>query len=308
MSGHHHHHGHHHHVDLHSMDSLNRAFLIGIALNVVFVIVEAVAGFTMGSLALLTDAGHNLSDVGSLLISRMAFRLARLSPNEKYSYGLGKSTVLASLSNAILLLIAVGGIGFEAVRRLNNPVEIPGLQVAVVAGIGVVINTATAWLFHKDQETDLNVKGAYLHMAADAAVSVGVLLSGVLLHYTGWTIIDPIISFIILTVILVGTWSLLRKSILLSLDGVPPGIDLEEIRQKAKALPGVKDIHHLHVWPISTTRNALTAHLVFYEAMDKDEWFAVKSAFKHDLLHMNIHHVTLETACETEDSSDLDCR
>jgi cobalt-zinc-cadmium efflux system protein len=308
MSGHHHHHGHdHHHHHPVLTDALQRAFVLGIALNVVFVLVEVLAGLYTGSLALLTDAGHNLGDVGSLFISLFAFRLSKKASNSQYSYGYRKSTILASLANAVLLLVAVGGIGIEAIHRLNAPVQIPGLQVALVAGIGVLINAITAWLFFKDQKKDLNVKGAYLHMAVDAAVSVGVVISGLIMYYTSWSLIDPIISFIILLVILGGTWSLLKESLRLSLDGVPPSIDLEDISQKAQGIEGIKTIHHVHVWAISTTENAMTAHLVFDEKTEREKWCSIKEIFRHEMEHMNIQHITLETESETEPCKNMNC-
>ena len=200
---HEHGHEHHHHGPI-EPGRLNRAFYIGIGLNVVFVVLEVSAGFFTKSLALLSDAGHNLSDVGSLGLSLLAFRLARLRPRGHFSYGYQKFTVLASLINGLLLLLAAGGIGYEAIRRLFSPPQVPGLAVAAVAAVGVLVNAASAWLFHRDQEKDLNVKGAYLHLAADAAVSAGVVVAGLAMYFLGWWWIDPAISFFILAVIL---WS-----------------------------------------------------------------------------------------------------
>jgi len=303
---HHHGHEHHHHGPV-EPDAMNRAFFIGIGLNLVFVVVETIAGFATGSLALLTDAGHNLSDVGSLGLSLLAFRLARVRSSERFSYGYQKSTVLASLVNGLLLMVAVGGIGYEAIRRLSEPPQIPGLTVAAVAAAGIVVNGLSAWLFHRDREKDLNVKGAYLHLAADAAVSAGVVVAGLCMYWTGWRWLDPAISFLILTVILWSTWGLLRESISLSLDAVPGKISLEKIRAAALTIRGIKDIHHIHVWAMSTTQNALTAHLVLEEGLSNEEVHSAKKHFRHELEHMNINHATLETEGTAEECEYKEC-
>lgn len=214
----HEHHHHHHEVEV---TSLNKAFIIGIALNAGFVIAEFTAGFWYNSLGLMSDAGHNLGDVASLVLAMLAFRLAKVHPSTKYTYGYKKSTVLVSLLNAVILLVAVGLILAESVEKLFHPRPVDGDAVAWVAGVGVVINAVTAWLFMKDKEKDLNVKGAYLHMAADTLVSVGVVVSGIIIMHTGWYIIDPLIGIAIAVIIVVSTWGLLRDSLRLSLDGVP---------------------------------------------------------------------------------------
>lgn len=301
-----HDHGHHHH-DMPEPGRLNTAFLTGIALNLVFVLLEAGAGFYTKSLALLTDAGHNLSDVGSLGLSLLAFRLAQAPASRRFSYGYGKFTVLASLINALLLLVAVGGIGYEAVRRLSTPPAVPGLTVAAVAGAGILVNALSAWLFYRDREKDLNVKGAYLHLAADAAVSAGVVLAGLAMYFAGWKWLDPAISFAILAVILWSSWGLLRESVFLTIDAVPGKIDVEKIRSAALNIEGVKDIHHIHVWAMSTTENAMTAHLVLEHGFGGADMQLVKKQFRHTLEHMNIGHATLETESETEDCEYRDC-
>jgi cobalt-zinc-cadmium efflux system protein len=303
---HHHPHGHHHH-GFSQEDSLNRAFLLGIGLNFLFVVVEVVAGLQTGSLALLTDAGHNLSDVGSLLLSLLAFRLVKVKAKRRFSYGYQRSTILASLANGILLMIAIGGIGVEAVRRLYLPAAVPGLPVAVVAGIGIVINAFTAWLFHRDRKKDLNIRGAYLHLAADAAVSAGVVAAGMIMYYTGWNWIDPAISFMVLGVIFWSAWGLLRESLRLSLDGVPPHIDPDTVRQSALKIKGVRDIHHLHVWALSTTETALTAHIVLEENFTPAHLKKIKSELRHALEHLDIRHVTLEIECESEACANVAC-
>lgn len=286
--GHEHSHSHGHN---HTITSLNKAFIVGIVLNLVFVLVEFGAGFYFDSLALLSDAGHNLSDVVSLVLALLAFRLAKVKANSRYTYGYKKSTVLVSLLNAVILLVAVGGILVESINKLQHPEEVPGGAIAWVAGVGVVINAFTAFLFMKDKEKDLNVKGAYLHMAADTQVSVGVLVAGLIIRQTGWYIIDPIIGIIIAIVILISTWDLLHDSIRLSLDGVPVGIDSEKVKELISQIPGVKDIHHMHIWAISTTENALTAHIVIDNLNNME---SLKHEIKHTLEHCNIHHATLE--------------
>ena len=302
----HHHHEHHHHGPI-DPGQLNRAFVIGIGLNLLFVVVEAGAGLVTGSLALLTDAGHNLSDVGSLGLSLLAFRLARQRPNGRFSYGYRKFTVLASLINALLLLAAVGIIGFEAVSRLSEPPQVPGLAVAAVAAAGIVVNGLSAWLFHRDREKDLNVKGAYLHLAADAAVSAGVVVAGLCMYWWGWRWLDPAISFLILGVILWGAWGLLKESASLTIDAVPAAIELEKISAAALKIKEIKGIHHIHVWAMSTTENALTAHLVLEEGLSGDQVQSVKKQFRHELEHLNIRHATLETEGEKEECQCKNC-
>ena len=282
---------HHHHEHNHQLISLNKAFIIGITLNIAFVIVEFGVGFYYNSLGLLSDAGHNLGDVASLVLAMLAFRLQKVHPNSRYTYGYKKSTILVSLLNAVILLVAVGIIIAESIDKLFHPVSVDGSAIAWTAGVGVVINALTAWLFMKDKDKDLNVKGAYLHMAADALVSVGVVASGIIITYTGWSIIDPIIGLGIAVVIIVSTWGLLHDSLRLSLDGVPVGIDAQKIQQLIMEQPGVENCHHLHIWALSTTETALTAHIVIDNITQLEE---VKQHIKEALEEAGIHHVTLE--------------
>lgn len=272
----------------------SRAFVVGIALNLSFVLVEAIAGFSTHSLALLTDAGHNLSDVASLALSLVGFRLARVRSSARFTYGFGKATILIALFNAVLLLVAVGGIGYEAVLRLGQPQAVPGGTVAWVAGVGIAVNALSALLFFRDKHHDLNVKGAYLHLAADALVSLGVVGAGLVMAATGWFWVDTVVSFAVIVVILLGTWGLLRDSLRLSLDGVPPGLSPEAIGQTLRQTPGVVDVHHLHIWAMSTTQTALTAHVVVREELPVREWEQVKGRLRHELLHLGIQHATLE--------------
>lgn len=287
--GHNHQHNHSH--DHGTIASLNRAFAVGIALNVIFVAVEFLAGIYYDSMGLLSDAGHNLSDVAGLLLALLAFRLAQAKPTSHYTYGYKKSTVLISLLNSVILLVAVGVIISESVARIYAPVTIAGGAVAWTAGVGVVINGLTAWLFMKDKDRDLNVRGAYLHMAADALVSVGVVVSGVVITYTGWNIVDPIVGLVVAAVIVVSVWSLTRDSLRLSLDGVPSGIDVADIECRMASADGVCSVHHVHVWAISTTENALTAHIVLAPRADMER---TKRVLKTMLAEADIRHVTLE--------------
>lgn len=298
----HEHHDHHHH----EINSLNKAFIIGIILNLIFVVAEFIAGFWFNSLGLLSDAGHNLGDVASLVLAMLAFRLAKVHPTSSYTYGYKKSTVLVSLLNAVILLVAVGIIIAESISKLFHPQPVAGDAIAWVAGIGVVINGITAWLFMKDKDKDLNVKGAYLHMAADALVSIGVVASGLLIARTGWYIIDPVIGLIIAIIIVYSTWGLLRDSIRLSLDGVPSGTNPEEVARLINSVSGVKNVHHLHIWAISTTETALTAHVFINNALMME---SIKQEIKERLHSSGIGHATLEfetdntcckeNACET---------
>lgn len=286
---HHHHHHHHHHA--HTVTSLNRAFLWGIALNAGFVAVEFGVGLWYGSMGLLSDAGHNLSDVASLLLAMLAFRLAQVHATPRYTYGYKKSTVLISLLNSVILLIAVGVIVAESVGRMLHPAPVAGGAIAWTAGIGVLVNGFTAWLFLTDKDRDLNVRGAYLHMAADALVSIGVLVSGVVISATGWTLIDPIVGLIVAGVIVASVWSLTRDSLRLSLDGVPAGIDVADLERGMTSVAGVRAVHHIHVWALSTTENALTAHV---QLDDPAGMGPVKHALKKFLKRSGVSHATLE--------------
>lgn len=258
-----HHHDHHHGPGhTHAPADFGRAFAIGITLNIVFVAVEAVFGLAANSMALIADAGHNLSDVLSLAIAWAAVGLARRPPTPRYTYGLMGSSILAALFNAVILLIAVGAIGWEAILRLLAPAPVASTTMMIVAGIGIVINAVTAWLFASGSHNDLNIRGAYLHMAADAAVSAGVVVAGLAILFTGWEWLDPVMSLVIVAVITWGTWGLLRESVAMSLKAVPAHIDAERVRSYLGELEGVTAIHDLHIWPMSTTETALTVHLV----------------------------------------------
>ena len=295
---------HHHHHHSAPAQSLNGIFILSIILNGLFVLIEAGVGLWQDSLSLLSDAGHNLSDVFSLVLVLIAFRLAKLQRNERFTYGYRKSTVLISLLNAVILLVAVGAIVIESIHKFSEPTEVNGIAVSWTAGVGILINGATALLLMRGQKSDLNVRGAFLHMAADTLVSVGVVISGIIIHYTGWTIIDPIVSLIIAAVILISTWELLSDSLRLAVDGIPDGVDLQEIEQLLVEEEHVKETHHIHVWAISTTETALTAHIVLD---DLACWPEVSERLKHELSEHGIAHATLEPETPDSHCHDREC-
>lgn len=286
------------------LQSLNTIFVVCIAVNLLFVVIEAGIGFFANSLSLLSDAGHNLSDVFSLLLVLIAFRLAKIHPNANYTFGYKKSTVLISLLNAIILLVAVGLIVVESIYKFQNPTSVDGATISWTAGIGIIINGLTAVMLMRSQKTDLNVRGAYLHMVADTLVSVGVVVSGLVISLTGWYVVDPIVSLVIAVVILVSTWRLLSDSLRLSLDGMPEGISLEQATDLLRNHENVVDVHHVHIWAISTTDNALTAHVVVnsIEAME-----ATKNDLKQALRQMGIGHSTLEFETTSAHCADEAC-
>ena len=249
------------HGHAHAPASFGAAFAIGIGLNVTFVLVEAIYGVKANSVALLADAGHNLSDVLGLVVAWGASVLARRPPSARFTFGLRGSSILAALFNAVFLLVAVGAIAWEAVQRIGHPEPVAGWTVMIVACVGIFVNGVTAWLFASGRKGDLNIRGAFLHMAADAVVSLGVVIAGLVILYTGWTWLDPVVSLLIVAVIIVGTWSLLRDSVALSLSAVPTSVEPESVRQHLAGLPGVDGLHDLHIWPMSTTEIALTCHL-----------------------------------------------
>ena len=285
---------HDHHNHSYTTVNLNRAFYIGIGFNFLFVLIETGVGFYIHSLSLLSDAGHNLADVVSLALSLLAYKLATIKPNDKYTYGYRKTSTLVALFNSVVLLISIGAIGFEAAHRFLNPEPLPGITIAVVAAIGIIINTITALMFVRDKEKDLNVKSAYLHLLSDAMVSLALVVGGIAIYYTHWYWIDPVLSVIVVGVILISTLGLLRSSLRLSLDAVPENVDLDKIRSSIAKVEGVKDIHHIHAWGVGTTTNALTAHIVVNDNTSMNELEKIKKNIKHELEHLNIHHATLE--------------
>jgi cobalt-zinc-cadmium efflux system protein len=280
-----------HNNDHYSKD-YNPAFALGVSLNVGFVIVEATYGIMAGSLALLADAGHNLSDVLGLLLAWGANYLVRRKPTEHRTYGWRKSSILAALVNAVILLVALGGIAWEAIQRFNAPVPVAGKTIIFVASVGVIINTVTAFLFLSGRKKDLNIKGAFLHMVADAGVSAGVVIAGFAILFTGKLWIDPAISLVITIIILFGTWRLFQDAFNMAMDAVPRGIDPEAVKAYLSNLPGVTGVHDLHIWAMSTTETALTAHLIKTDPKDDDAIIEKASKGLHD--QFGIDHITLQ--------------
>lgn len=287
MNSHHHHHG-----PETVTAAYNRMFTIGVVLNLAYVVVEAIAGLAVDSLALLADAGHNLSDVLSLLLAWAAVWLAAKAPTRERSYGFRRATILASLFSALLLLLTMGAISWEALERIKSPAPVNGTVMMVVAAVGVLINTATALLFLRERKRDLNIRGAFLHMAADAAISLGVVVAGGLILLTGWLWLDPAISLLVVCLIVVATWSLLKESVVLLLDMVPASVDAAEVEAWLRQTPGVEDLHDLHIWSVSTTDVVLTVHLVMPQVANYDQF--LRELRKQLFKRFDIGHTTVQ--------------
>ncbi|MBX6381267.1 MAG: cation transporter [Thermoflavifilum aggregans] len=290
----HHSHISHTHEPAGLYSSFRRVLWVGVVLNTAYVLVEVFMGLWLHSLSLVADAGHNLMDVLSLVVSLLAFRLLRISPNQQFTYGYRKTTILAALLNAVILLITVGAIGMEAVKRMLHPPAIAGIDVSIVAACGILINGLTAFLFLRYQHQDLNMKGAFLHMFADALVSVAVVISGLLMAAFRWYWLDPVISFAVLAVILISTWNLLKESLRLSLDGVPRDVDIQDLTRRMEQVKGVKNVHHVHVWAMSTLENALTAHVVVDQQLSVAESSRIRHELEAVIRDMHIQHSTFE--------------
>jgi len=310
LGGHHHEHsqghdhnhaGHSHAGHSHAPASFDRAFAIGIGLNIVFVAVEAIVGLRIDSVALLADAGHNLSDVLGLVVAWGGTMLARTAPTKRFTYGLKGSTILAALANALLLMVALGAIVLEASQRFSDPAPTAGLTVSMVAGVGIAVNAITAWMFARGRKGDVNIRGAYLHMAADALVSAGVVIAGIVIWRTGLSWIDPAVSIVIAILIFWQTWGLLRETVEMSLSAVPRGIAYDDVDAALCGLPGVEKIHDLHIWPMSTTEPVLTAHLVMPAGHPGDQFLSDARTMLHD--RFGIGHATLQV----ETGGDHDC-
>lgn len=282
----------HTHTNSPRLHNYNKAFAYGILLNVIYIVIEALYGILINSMALIADAGHNLSDVLGLLLAWGAAFLAKSYPTKERTYGMRKSTILSALFNSILLFIAVGAILIESIRKFISPAPVEGSIIMIVAGIGVIINGITAFLFMKGKDQDINIKGAYLHMAADAAISFGVVAAGFIILLTGWNWLDPVMSIIIVIVITIGTWGLLKESFHLSMDAVPKHIELEEVKEYLLSLPGVTEVHDLHIWGMSTTESALTAHIVKPAASLDDEFISNTCKVLHE--KFGIGHTTIQ--------------
>ncbi len=297
----------HHHHETAPLTGINRAFIIGIALNLAYVVVQIVVGLNIRSLSLLSDAGHNFLDVAGLALAMLAYKLSTSKATDQYTYGYKKASILISLFNAVVLLLSIGAIGYEAIFRFQNPEPLPGKIIALIAFLGIVINGVSAWLFFRDKDKDLNVKSAFLHLASDALVSLGLVIGGIIIHYTHLYWIDPLLSVIICFIIIASTWSLLKESLKLSLDGVPENVAIEKIKQAILQTKGVKDLHHIHIWAISTTQNAMTGHLVLDNNLTNQAIATLKRNLKHELEHLNIHHTTFETELENEKHEEDEC-
>lgn len=280
------------HDHSHAPATFNRAFAVGIALNAAFVAIEAFYGWKVDSLALLADAGHNLSDVIGLVLAWGGALAGRLRPDPRHTYGWKRASILAAFINAMLLLVAMGSLAWEAVHRLQSPQPIEGVTIMVVAGIGIVVNAATALLFMRGRDDDLNIRGAFLHMAADALVSAVVVVAGGLALWFGWTWLDPVVSLLIAAIIVFGTWSLFKQSLHLLFDGVPDSVDLRQVQALLESLPGVARVHDLHVWAMGTAEIAMTAHLVMPGGQADDAFLQDATQCLHD--RFNIDHVTLQ--------------
>ena len=302
----HDHHGHHHH-HVPDLKRINQAFYVGIGANALYTIIEFVVGIRINSLALISDASHNLSDVATLIISLLGMKLAQSGATKLYTYGYKKASILASFVNAVILCLIVIKIGVESIERFSHPPQMQGVMIIITALIGILINGLSAFLFYKGQKDDINIKGAFLHLLVDALVSFGVIVSGIIISITGWNIIDPIISFVIAFVILFSTWSLLKESIKLILDGVPHQLSNEHIQEVLLRHPKISSVHHVHIWALSSSENALTAHLVVEEGVSLEDFMEIKKQLKHTLFHEGIQHTTLEIDASTFCCGDTTC-
>lgn len=306
-AGHHHNHGHvaHSHHDRHGAHghmptNFSRAFALGISLNILYIIVEVIFGLLAGSMALLADAGHNLSDVLGLAVAWAGAELSKLPPSKRFTFGLGGSSILAALLNGLFLLVACGAIAWEAIERFSAPSPVASTTVIIVASLGIVINFGTAMLFVSGQKEDINIRGAFLHMLADAGVSAGVVIGGVAIYFSGLNWIDPLISLLIVALIFWSTWGLLSEAVRMSLAGVPRDIDVEEVMAYLASLPGVQAVHDLHIWPMSTSETAMTAHLVLPEG-HPGKGFLV-TVQKELNTRFSIHHITIQIELEDEEA------
>lgn len=284
--------GHHHTDHHHGTRAYNRAFGYGIALNIGFVLIESFYGWKSHSLALLADAGHNLSDVLGLVLAWAGMWMGRLRPDDRHTYGWQRASIMAALINALILLMAMGSMAWEAFDRLFHPAPIQGQTVMLVAAVGVLVNGATAWLFMAGGRSDLNIRGAFLHMAGDALVSLGVVVAGAMYLWMGWMWLDPMLSLVIALLVVLGTWGLFSQSLHLAFDGVPQTVKLPEVRRHLATLPGVVEVHDLHVWAMSSSETALTVHLVMPSGHPGDVFIDEVVEYLHD--HFDIEHATIQ--------------
>ena len=294
-------HNHSHDEHTHNLN-FNKAFKWGIALNLLYIIIEMVFGYRVHSIALISDGIHNLSDVFGMCLSWGAFLLLSLKPTKNFTYGFGRATILAAYMNALILFIAIGALAWETIQRLSHPVIVEGGTVAIVSGVGIIINALTALLFFKDRNHDINMKATYLHMAIDALTSASVLVSGIIISYTGWNILDPIVSLTLLVVVILGTWRLMRESVLQILDSVPKNINLKDIKEFLLTFEGVSALHNLHIWNLTTTETAMTTHLIIKEKYNSNQLLdTIQTEIKQKF---NIKQITIQVEYGT---NLLDC-
>lgn len=303
MDTHHHHNHHHHHHEISA--SMSKIFIFCIALNLLFVGIETVVGLLYNSVGLLSDAGHNLSDVFSLVLVLVAFRMSKAASTPQFTYGYKKATILISLINALILLVAVGAIIIESIYKLKNPQPISGTAISWTAGVGILINGLTTWLLMGGSKQDINVKGAYLHMLMDTLVSVGVVISGIIISYTDWVWIDPVIGIVLAIIIMFSTYNLLKESLLMTLDAVPSSVNKERIVEDLHNYPRIESWHHLHIWAISTTEFAATIHIVLKELSDMEN---VKTEVREIFHKSGVHHCTIETETEGTECQAYSCK
>ena len=303
MDTHHHNHHHHHHHEISA--SMSKIFIFCIALNLLFVGIETVVGLLYNSVGLLSDAGHNLSDVFSLVLVLVAFRMSKAASTPQFTYGYKKATILISLINALILLVAVGAIIIESIYKLKNPQPISGTAISWTAGAGILINGLTTWLLMSGSKQDINVKGAYLHMLMDTLVSVGVVISGIIISYTEWVWIDPVIGIVLAIIIMFSTYNLLKESLLMTLDAVPSSVDKEYIAEDLRNYNKIESWHHLHIWAISTTEFAATIHIVIKDLNDMEN---VKTEVREIFHKSGVHHCTIETETEGTECQAYSCK
>jgi len=302
-----HNHEGHHHNSVSDVKSLTYAFYIGIGLNAAYTVVEFIVGYSTNSLILIADASHNLSDVASLIIALIGMRLAQKAASTLYTYGYKKASILASLINAVFLILIVIKIVIESVERFSSPIATTGTIIIVTALIGVAINSISAFLFYKGQKDDINAKGAFLHLMVDALVSVGAVISGIVIHYTEWLLVDPIVSILIAIVILVSTWNLFKESLRLTIDGVPSSVNLPKVKGIFEKYQDIISFEHVHIWALSSSENALTAHVILGDGKFSDDFIAIKQELKAELAHANIQHSTLELDVKRQNDLNEKC-
>jgi cobalt-zinc-cadmium efflux system protein len=300
-------HEHNHNVITKGIEGINKAFVLGISFNLAYVLVQIIIGLKISSLSLLSDAGHNFLDVGGMALALLAIKLSESKSTETYTYGYKKASILISLLNAVIILVSIGAIGYNAVLRFQNPEPLPGKIISIVAAIGIVINGGSAYLLFSNRDKEINVNNVFLHLASDALVSLGLVAGGIIIYFTHLYWIDPLMSVTICAVIIASMWSVLRESLRLSLDAVPENVDAQKVKEDILKINGIKELHHLHIWAISTTQNAMTGHLVVSENITNAELVSIKEKIRSGLKHLNIDHTTLEIELENQNCEDIRC-